>query len=269
MIQNPRPAKFKSDAVVVIAACRLASAINAVHEFTSDTLDLRLIGCHHDLKPKNILIDGDTFVLADFGLSRLKSVSKGSKSLHRRGQGDYLAPECENLEGNFQKHAVSRASDVWSFGCILAELFVYIKEGPEEVEAFWKARSFRLDQIRYHLFHQGPGQPSQTVSDWLDKTGLESPKWALMFQQLAQKMLSVIPEIRPRASVVYNRLKLVAIYTVTQPIMQLYDSLDQKTRGRTDTIDVFIQRARCKSWQQACGITDKTDIGNISEGFFA
>ena len=267
MMETPRPAKFESDAVVVIAACRLASALNAVHEFTSDTLDLRLIGCHHDLKPKNILIDGDTFVLADFGLSRLKSVSKGSKSFHRRGQGDYLAPECEDLEGDFQKHTVSRASDIWSFGCILAELLIYIKQGPEEVEAFWKARSFRLDQIRYHLFHHGPGQPSETVSDWLDRTVLESPKWASMFQQLAQKMLSVVPKFRPQASVVYSRLKLIAIYAVIQPIMQLYDKLDQEMRDRTDAFDVFIQKSRCKSWQQACGITNEPDVGDISEGF--
>jgi serine/threonine protein kinase len=55
------------------------------------------IGCHQDLKPGNILVDGDTFLLADFGLSRFKESIEGSYTSYKSVGGYYVAPECEDF----------------------------------------------------------------------------------------------------------------------------------------------------------------------------
>lgn len=194
LLERERPARFRSDATFVVAICKLGSALEAVHDFTTNMLDLRMIGCHHDLRPKNVLIDGETFILADFGLSRFKSASQDSATAYRKGQGDYLAPECQSLEGEFQRHKIGRASDIWSFGCIIAELLTYMMKGPDSVEEFWKERSHKLGQIRYHLFHGGPNQPLAIVDTWLDNLALGVPMWGQMLLQLVRRMLCVQPE---------------------------------------------------------------------------
>ncbi len=56
---NDRPSQLASDFKLVLALCRLSSAIATVHSFTIKELDLSMIGCHHDLKPRNILVGVD------------------------------------------------------------------------------------------------------------------------------------------------------------------------------------------------------------------
>ncbi|RBR21742.1 hypothetical protein FVER53590_26561 [Fusarium verticillioides] len=83
----------------------LASAIDAVHNFVSDTLDLELTGCHHDLKPQNILIQGETLVLIDFGLSTFRNPNEDSLTLFKETRGSYIAPECQSsIDGRIKSH---------------------------------------------------------------------------------------------------------------------------------------------------------------------
>ncbi|EEC67757.1 hypothetical protein OsI_35284 [Oryza sativa Indica Group] len=82
---------------------------------------------HCDLKPSNILLDDDMIAhVADFGLARFKTGSStpslgdssSTYSLAIKGTIGYIAPECS--EGG----QVSTASDVFSFGVVLLELFI-------------------------------------------------------------------------------------------------------------------------------------------------
>uniref|UniRef100_A0A0N5BWE1 Protein kinase domain-containing protein n=1 Tax=Strongyloides papillosus TaxID=174720 RepID=A0A0N5BWE1_STREA len=79
---------------------------------------------HRDLKSANILLSsekGGTLKIADFGLSRLHTVSKNEKQLYTNRVVTlwYRAPEL--LLGERQYDG---AIDMWSAGCILSEFFI-------------------------------------------------------------------------------------------------------------------------------------------------
>src|SRR3546814_14191992 len=66
----------------------LASAVSNVHNIrlraSTEGLDFSGIGYHHDLRPPNILVSKETFILADFGMGNLKAADQGSQSKDRK-----------------------------------------------------------------------------------------------------------------------------------------------------------------------------------------
>lgn len=76
----------------------ITSALDHLHHFQSkndNELNIARIGYHHDLKPQNILIRDGVFLLADFGLARLKDASEESSTDHKYGALTYGAPETQ------------------------------------------------------------------------------------------------------------------------------------------------------------------------------
>jgi non-specific serine/threonine protein kinase len=72
---------------------------------------------HRDIKPENIIIDKDARVkILDFGLAKLKGVSKLTKETSTLGTIHYMSPE--QLQGK----EVDHRSDIWSLGVVLYEL---------------------------------------------------------------------------------------------------------------------------------------------------
>ncbi|KAJ3691478.1 hypothetical protein LUZ61_020642 [Rhynchospora tenuis] len=78
--------------------------------------------CHHrilhlDIKPANILLDGNfRALLSDFGMSKLIGRDESSVMTRARGTVGYLAPEM------LVPNAISTKSDVYSYGMLLLEL---------------------------------------------------------------------------------------------------------------------------------------------------
>ncbi|KAJ4758766.1 Receptor protein kinase [Rhynchospora pubera] len=78
--------------------------------------------CHHrilhlDIKPANILLDGNfRALLSDFGMSKLIGRDESSVVTRARGTVGYLAPEMLVL------NAISTKCDVYSYGMVLLEL---------------------------------------------------------------------------------------------------------------------------------------------------
>jgi serine/threonine protein kinase len=72
---------------------------------------------HRDIKPENIIIDHEARVkILDFGLAKLKGVSKLTKETSTLGTIHYMSPE--QLQGK----EVDHRSDIWSLGVVIYEL---------------------------------------------------------------------------------------------------------------------------------------------------
>ena len=96
-------------------------------------------GYHHDIKPRNLLIRGADFILADFGLSRLKPEDEPTQTNWKDSTYEYGAPECRDPH-TFRPGIIGRALDIWSLGCVFLEFSIWLLHGPETIKKFAGAR---------------------------------------------------------------------------------------------------------------------------------
>ena len=211
----------------------LASALHFLHE------ELRLgdqkISCAHlDLKPENILVvefisspDASTAVgrwmISDFGIAAIEPLDpeahaswtgKGQqltpgdvirdRSMNPpRGPGPFQAPEMQPNKG----WRVSKSSDMWSFGCIIAMILAFSIGGPEKVEQLYNCRKDDSDD---YFYTEGPAvKPS--ITEWLrgqteDQNLKEHWLWIKECQSLIQDLLIVHKKDRPNAATTAMRL---------------------------------------------------------------
>jgi len=109
------------------------------------------LGYHHDISPANLLVfknqdkrlDGlekrhGRIVLSDFGLAKVKKhddqLITGTRTIS--GVVTYFAPESELKGRGYQ----GRDKDIWSFGCIMLQIMVWLLQGPEYLGKFDNAR---------------------------------------------------------------------------------------------------------------------------------
>jgi DNA-binding beta-propeller fold protein YncE/predicted Ser/Thr protein kinase len=70
---------------------------------------------HRDVKPHNILVEGERAYLSDFGLAKAFEETGGSSGASIVGTVEYMAPE------QWRGERVDPAADVYSLGCVLYE----------------------------------------------------------------------------------------------------------------------------------------------------
>ncbi|KAL3715161.1 hypothetical protein ACJRO7_006973 [Eucalyptus globulus] len=88
----------------------IAKGLDYLHE------DCRQKIVHLDIKPQNILLDGNfNAKVADFGLSKLIERDENQVVISMRGTPGYLAPEWLNV-------AITEKVDVYSFGVVILEI---------------------------------------------------------------------------------------------------------------------------------------------------
>ena len=243
---------FLSNESFFIGLTKLSSAIEHVHNVVENRIDLNLIGCHHDLRPKNILVSRGALLLADFGLSRFKGPTESSGTIFEKGAGDYRAPECEDIsDALFSKFVIRRSSDIWSFGCIVAEVATYMILGRSGVEEFKRKRRFKKGQGYYYLFHCGRGEQNVAVNEWLIELAQKSSTSCKLLLDLVGRMLSTDEKERPKARDVTTRLRFIALQEVVDTVDKLF-SLIVLSRS----LDVLIEQNRFAAWKYAIGLLD-------------
>lgn len=155
-----------------IDVCRqVASALDAAH-------GMGLI--HRDVKPANVLIEGRTAFLTDFGLT--KRMDGTHTELTRAGDVvgtiHYVAPE--QIEGN----QVSARSDVYSLGCLLyhcltgqvpfsrdtdvAVIYAHLSEPPPKLTALRPELATGLDGVIAKALDKSPDRRFPTCTDLIN-----------------------------------------------------------------------------------------------------
>uniref|UniRef100_A0A8C5IF68 non-specific protein-tyrosine kinase n=1 Tax=Junco hyemalis TaxID=40217 RepID=A0A8C5IF68_JUNHY len=104
---------------------------------------------HRDLASRNILVESDNHVkIGDFGLAKLLPQDKDYYVVREPGQSPVFWYAPESLADNI----FSCASDAWSFGVLLYELFTYSSKSKSPSEEFLRMMgTARPPQIICHL----------------------------------------------------------------------------------------------------------------------
>ncbi|KAF2821916.1 kinase-like protein [Ophiobolus disseminans] len=239
-----------SEIETVEALYGLASALQRVHRYSIKDAPQRMTGCHFDLHPGNVLLQEGTFVLSDFGLSRLKYEVDGSKSYFKGGARDYYAPECQGWSGDWIHHDIGRPSDIWSMGCILAEVATFLQQGAEGVKNFRIARAIKNAVPSLCTYHD-KGQSHEEVLAWLGN--LESQGTASHILEglvaIVRRMLSIEQSKRPDAQQVSADLFVLIQRYHYHKILKIYEPL---LRG--SDYGMNIEYERLIIWAQEVGL---------------
>lgn len=148
---------------------------------------------HRDLKPHNLLIsaDGRQLKLADFGLARLSAIPNGPYTYEVVTLW-YRAPEL--LLG---ANRYSTSVDVWSVGCIFAEMATGMPlfPGRSDIDQLFKIFQRRgtptteMWSSVLRLPHYNPEFPQwaeHPITDFVSKESLDSPNAADLLTNLLQ-----------------------------------------------------------------------------------
>ena len=254
LLENPKPVCFEKNYTLIAAATGLASALQALHNFFAKDLAWKAIGLHHDLKPSNILVEDDSLLLADFGLSTLKDSSRSATTFKQVNQY-YSAPECHELETKEPK-IIGRSSDIWSLGCIFAELATYMKLGPEGVDDFREARSLVRDHVKVFRFYWSPTEEHPEVGKWLQQMAIDAAPSFRNLIKLVLSMLLIAPEERPDAALVETLLQFEAIEAIGEHVEDLFMQL----RQRDHTVRLIIEFERFHSWFEASRTSNASGV---------
>jgi len=267
LLQEKRVYGFEDDRATLKALHGLSSGLKYIHCFEpmeshqNDGSVAQMLGCHQDIKPRNILVRGTDFILADFGLMRLRASGEDSKTLWKDGTYEYGAPECRDPL-TLQQGRVGRASDIWSLGCVVSELVVYLKRGHNGVSKF---RDLRVTDNTYgktRCFHNNLG-PNPYVMGYLSEIGDEAgdetkPKPMSELYLLIQDMFATSPADRLDANIVESRLSRIATQALLKDLLEAIDAYLSKPNGDSVTnvfrVRLRLEEKRLRAWAGLLGL---------------
>jgi serine/threonine protein kinase len=247
-LEQERPEQYTQGSILYLIS-GLGSAIWALHDIVADGAMPNRKGHHQDIHHKNILFDGTNFLLADFGLSSLRSVEENSDTPHKSRQGYCQAPESSDLKRPYKEHSTTRAADIFSLGCIFTDLLVYFDRGPTGLQHFRESIRFTISEMTYTMYHKGDA-PNEAVHEHLKgiatRHHLRASTGTLV--RLITKMLNIDPGKRPKASDMVSELYVATITGFAEELGEEFERLSQHR-------EAALERARCNSWIGALDAT--------------
>lgn len=228
----------------------LASGLHEVHRYSWRDRNMNLVGCHYDLHPGNILVKDKSFLLSDFGLTRLKDEFRGSRSTFKGGVRDYYAPECQDWSDTFEADEIGRPSDIWSLGCIIAEILTFMQLGSTGVKEFAKKRGMRSPYGMMFTFHHG-GEPNPEVLTWLGELEVHhsANEFTLGLGALVRDMLTVQQSQRPLIHQVTARL-----FSLSQRLRYQTISADHAKSTSQASFGLKVEFERLSIWASEVGL---------------
>ncbi len=272
LLQSSRPDEFKQNTAFFKALQGLSSGLAYLHKFKSrpqgihGTVTISMHGYHHDIKPRNILVKGDSFVLADFGSSRLKRADENTKTLWKDTTSEYGAPECRNPE-SFAPGKVGRALDIWSIGCIILEVITYMEAGFQGVKNFRDFRVLEGVYGRTRCFHDGE-KMSDKVGTFLQESEEQASSTATCeIFLLVRKTFSENPSMRPEAEGVEQQLRCLSIKELLDALIEAIEGCVKSAASTSDKAlyhaRLHLEQDRLLSWASELGF--RPMLGRLKE----
>ncbi|KAG8527748.1 uncharacterized protein KY384_007902 [Bacidia gigantensis] len=259
-------ARFEHSITFYAALEGLASALRHTHnlhlEGNRHGIDFDGVGYHHDLRPANILVSSETFILADFGLGKFKTADLPSQTRWKAGTDDYLAPEC--MDENLVHQNVGRAIDVWAFGCLIVEVITYMKEGARSLKDFRQSRLSpgRDPQWSDHSFFGKEGIIKPKVQIWLTRlmAGALTSSPLAMLARLAGRALKGDPYDRPKMADLCVEITFISLKAHFGAVRSLFQAhvercarpIDRPSMGMT----LWFEQERFLTFGQILGLHD-------------
>ncbi|KIW34742.1 uncharacterized protein PV07_01500 [Cladophialophora immunda] len=262
LLSPSRPEHFQSDFTFFNAMKGLVSGLSFLHNFrprpeqSSGWNQATMHGYHHDIKPRNVLVRGPDFILADFGTAKLKDVLEETSTCWKNTTYEYGGPECRDPK-SWVHGLVSRANDIWSFSCVSAEVAVYMVKGKDGVLEFRQARVHNGEYGPERCFHDG-GSLSPGTDSYLQSIA-NADHFSCMGEllQLLRNAFQPKPESRPKAEDIEVELSRITIRSALEALKRAIED-DLKSVGLVGS-GVFLTRIsleynRLLAWGGSLGL---------------
>ncbi|KAJ3189471.1 hypothetical protein HDU85_003102 [Gaertneriomyces sp. JEL0708] len=214
------------------------------------TQDVPII--HHDIKPANILVDSNTkrIIFADFGIARI--CADGTTAHCASGTFEYSSPEQQSCLG-----LTNRKSDVFSLGCVMAELLCILCDVTIRDFREWRREDVRF--VKGVIEKNGRYQQRQvrfrdnddlsfgrdtafamhlpSVIDflhWLTKDRTETTK---RISDLIVACLAERPSNRPSAFRIYDTLRELVLPLLDSAVQSQYPPPPTSPPGSREALD--------------------------------
>ncbi|XXH02715.1 hypothetical protein Hte_009100 [Hypoxylon texense] len=269
-MQQDRIGEFQQDLTFYSALRGLSSALCNAHSLRLNQeahgVDFEAIGYHHDIRPENILVSQSTFILADFGVANLKPVDAASPTSFKPGAGDYLAPEF-----GLGRQDLTRAVDVWAFGCLVADTATYMSLGSKGVAEFSNRRFLPTQRRGWKdtVFYGQDGEVKNEVKEWLRSLTSGNADGAPISSlvDIALHALIKDPQDRPRIKTLCESLTSLSVrahYVATiNGFAKFMESVS------SDMNNIWVLQQRLQAWGRSLALDNtsmSTELTAVLEG---